>query len=187
MRVVVSSLVLLWMGTAGVALSQGDALCDAESGAAADLCAEYCGSLACHLANDGDRATEARGSTGECGRIGRRFESLTGREVPCERLNACPCLDPERWADPDAGTTWETFADELYNAEDTACTDEGSQVQLIEDIPDVDRTGAGVDVIGAECQAWVEGRREALILRVTEGQARACLRLLRQAGGDLCR
>ncbi len=184
MRAVSTILFFLLAGIAGSARSQ---TCGNESGKADEICREYCESLTCQLADDGDSDTRRRGSARECDRLGKRFESLTGRKVPCEEANTCPCLDSERWPDPEAGSIWADFAEELYDADDTTCIDEGSILQLSEQIVDMGITRAGVDVFGSECQVWLPDHREPVGFRVSERQARACLRILRRSGGDLCR
>lgn len=58
--------------------------CDMTSGAAKGLCTAYCEAMDCDSDNP-----NANGKA--CARVGQRFEKLTGKVPPCERI--CPCWE----------------------------------------------------------------------------------------------
>ncbi len=196
MRVASSLLICLLIGGAGGALAQSsgglaataDILCNMESGAAARACNQYCGTMACNRADDGDSATEPSASAGDCKQARARFKNLTGRDVPCEEMVACPCADPARWADLRGGLAWQGFAVGGADLSDTTCTDDSTETRLEEDVPDFATSFASVDAVDNECRVSSFDRKEGIYtLRISAEEAKICRRLLRRAAGSLCR
>lgn len=176
--------------TSGEGTSTPDVLCAQETGTAARACNQYCNTLACHraAADSADSATEKDAPSQECKQARARFKSLTGRDVPCQEMIFCPCTDPRNWANPMAGITWGNFAGGYFNHDYTTCTDDLSQIELEQKLADVHPQRAGVEVAARECRVFDGNRQEPdLALRISASEARACHRVLRRAGGSLCR
>lgn len=189
MRATASLLLCLLLGSAAAGRAQmqdlmiasASPICSLESGTAADVCNEYCSSLACPRV-DGDDAASAPAAG--CAEARERFKSLTGRDVPCEEFFACPCADLSRWSDFSAVTFWQSYALGAFNRSFTTCQDDASVTEIEEWAPDLDPTRVGVDVSGPECTVFVDGITTTL--RIGGKEARVCQRLLRRAGGSLC-
>ncbi len=162
--------------------------CEQEEGTAAKVCRDYCGGdMACFQADDGDDDTEPVASRADCQRARERFRSLTGRDVPCRQLIACPCSDPANWADMRDGMIWQNFALGSFDAWLSGCGENSSQTRLWQNGLDDATTGAGIDTALAECEVIDTDRlRAPRTLRVGSSAAKICRRLLRDVAGDLC-
>ena len=71
------------------------------------------------------------------------------------------------------------------NPDGTFSYDPTSVTEIQELAPDIDPFRVGVDVSGPECTVLSEGTVSTL--RIGSREARACQRLLRRVGGELCR
>ncbi len=192
--------------TPGEAAKRPDVLCGRESGEAARACHQYCRTMACASSGEVARderlrsaaaaaearrpsaATRPEATAEACGEVRAQFRSLTGREVPCDQLAACPCFDPLQWDDARAGLTWRNFAGGSFNRDYASCTADPSQVILELDLPDAHPKSASVEVALGECRVFDGNAREPdHSLNVSASGARACSRALRRAGDKLCK